>query len=167
MPLSAQIALSIIAHESSSGDLSSQMRVTPAVYGVVLGDGTGANQAQVAWSDRRTIGGSENDDIVVSSLQDDRGTISLSSVKAWYIKNTSAGDIVLGRNQSDDSLPTSPWPYWPNGDSIGLILHAGAGIAFVAPTAAGMLVDPANRIRVSGNSGYTYDIMLIGEGTIS
>lgn len=167
MPFSAQVLLSIVAHESSTGDLSSQMRVTPASYAVSLSNGTGVNQAQIAWSAQRTIGGSENDDLVMSSLQDDRGAVSFSSVKAWYIKNTSAGDIVLGRNQSDDSLPTTPWPYWPNGDSVGLILHAGAGMAVIAPTAAGMLVDPANRIRVSGNSGATYDIMLVGEGTVS
>lgn len=166
MPLSAQIALSMIAHESSSGDLSSQMRVTPAVCGVLLADGDGANRAQVAWSAQRVIGVSEVDDIVFSSMQDDRGSVSFSSVKAWYIKNTSSGDvgdIVVGSDQSDDTVPASAWTGWARG----LAIPAGGAIALVAPSAVGLPVGPANVIRVSGNNGATYDLMLIGEGTVS
>lgn len=166
MPLSAQVLLSIVAHESSSGDLSSQMRVTPANCAVSLSDGTGANRAQVAWSAQRTIGGSEVDDIVFSSMQDDRGSVSFSSVKAWYIKNTSSGevgDIVIGSDQSDDTIPASAWTGW----AVGLVIPAGGAIALVAPSTAGLPVDPANVIRVAGNNGATYDLMLVGEGTVT
>jgi len=43
MALNAQITLSILAHETSSGDLSRTLRATPANYALSLGDGTGAN----------------------------------------------------------------------------------------------------------------------------
>ena len=58
MPLNAQVAVSIVAHETAAGDLSRQMRVTPATYAMLFTDGTGANQAQVVWSDSRTLSGS-------------------------------------------------------------------------------------------------------------
>ena len=48
MALNSQINISLIAHETSSGDLSQTIRVTPASYAAALTTGTGANQAQVA-----------------------------------------------------------------------------------------------------------------------
>jgi len=167
MPLSAQVLVSLIAHESSSGDLSRQMRVTPATYAVALTDGTGANQSQVAWSGTRTIGASESDDLVLTALADDRGTVSFSSIKALYIKNTSATDISLGRDQQGDALPSSPWGGTPMSLTSGYALSGGASICVCSPSAAGIAVFSGNKLRVSGGSGATYEIVLIGEGTIS
>jgi hypothetical protein len=167
MPLSAQVLLSMVAHESSSGDLSKQMRVTPATYAVAFSDGTGANQAQVAWSGARTIGVSESDDLVLTALADDRGAVSFSSIKALYIKNTSATDISLGRDQQGDEMPSSPWDGTPMSSTSGYALPGGASICVCNPSAAGIAVFSGNKLRVSGGSGSTYEIALIGEGTIS
>ena len=76
MPINAQVLLSVLSHESTSGDISQTLRVTPATYALSLGDGTGANQAQVAWSDSRTFPAGGEDSFAIRSLTDDRGTVS-------------------------------------------------------------------------------------------
>lgn len=162
MPLSAQIALSIIAHESSSGDLSSQMRVTPAVYGVVLGDGTGANQAQIAFSDSTSIQDNYDNGYTFSAMTDDRGTINMTAVKVIYFKNTGTVPLDLGRN---NLWTTGPFP----GDR-GVTVPAGGAVVLVAPTAAGWsTAESGGAITIFNETGTpgSYDIMLIGEGTIS
>ena len=77
MALNAQIALSILAHETSIGDLSRTLRATPANYALSLTDGTGANQAQVVWSDSRTATTS-NDDLTLWNLSDTRDGASVT-----------------------------------------------------------------------------------------
>jgi hypothetical protein len=167
MALNAQILFSIVAQESSSGDMFNQMRVTPASYAASLADGTGANQAQIAWSDSRVVGASESDDLVLTALSDDRGTVSFSSIKSWYVKNTSQYTLTLGRDQEGDALPTSPWTGWVYGYTSGFNISPGGAIAHCSPSASGEPVAAGNRIRVSAAEGATYDIVLIGEGTIS
>ena len=71
MALSAQINLLLMAHETSSGDLSRTLRATPASYSLAIADGTGDNQAQVVWSASRTATTS-NDDLMLSALADTR-----------------------------------------------------------------------------------------------
>jgi hypothetical protein len=167
MALNAQILFSIVAQESSSGDMFNQMRVTPASYAASLTDGTGANQAQIAWSDSRVVGESESDDLVLTALADDRGTISFSSIKSWYVKNTSQYGVSLGRDQQGDDPPTNPWDGWVYGYGTGFSISPGGAIAHCSPSASGSTVGAGSRIRVSAPEGATYDIVLIGEGTIS
>jgi hypothetical protein len=167
MALEAQILLSILAHESSSGDISQTLRATPATYSLSLGNGTGANQAQVVWSDSRTIGVTP-DDINLLSLSDDRGAVAFSSIKLAYIKNTSAADqidIVAGEGVANT------WGGFGYGDEGGvssLPLSQGGAVFVANPTAAGIAVSQGARIlRVNGTAGTTYEIILIGEGTIT
>lgn len=167
MPLNAQIALSIVAHESSAGDLSKTLRVTPASYAVSLTDGTGANQAQVAWSDSRTatdcFGGGDSLDL--QSLSDDRGTVVFTSIKAMYFRNTGSTTIEwndAGANSWSSFLgqPADSQIYFP----------PGVAMLLVAPSADGFPVTSSFRtvrfcVRGAGSS--TYEIALIGEGTIT
>ncbi|MGA1399291.1 MAG: hypothetical protein ACO38P_02770 [Phycisphaerales bacterium] len=152
MALSAQIAISLVAHETSAGDMSRTLRVTPAAYGALLADGTSANQAQVVWSDSRTMAGS-TETLNLGGLLDVRdgatATVTITAVKAAYAKNShaSAGISVAGG---------------PFGS--GVTLAAGAVAVLVNASAAGMA---ATGVTVTGSSGATYDIMLIGEGSVS
>lgn len=153
MPLNAQVALSIVAHETSYGDLSRQMRVTPASHSVVLSDGTAANQAQVVWSDSRTLAGG-SDTLALSSLADSRDgasvSVNITSVKVIYIKNTHASS----------SLTFSGGPLTASGVSIA----AGGACVITDSTAGGM---SSGSISVSGAAGGTYEIVLIGEGSVT
>lgn len=145
MALDAQILLSLLSHESSAGDISRTLRVTPASYSASLGDGTGANQAQVAWSDARTLAGA-SESLNTAALSDDRGTVNLSAVKSMYFKNTSTA--LLTATAFGGTYPVRP-----------------AGVAvMVAPDATGMT---AAGVTVAGGAGQTYEIFLIGEGTVT
>lgn len=150
MGLDAQILLSILAHESSSGDISRTLRATPATYSLILTDGTSANQAQVVWSDSRTLAGS-TDALDATALTDDRGTVNLSALKAVYIKNTSTA-----------TLTATPSAAAAFGGTYHI--RAGGAVSAFASDATGMA---SGTLTVAGSAGQTYEIVLIGEGTVT
>jgi hypothetical protein len=158
MPLNAQISLSIIAHESTSGDISRQMRVTPAIYAAMLTDGTGANQAQVVWSTTEAVSEAGDYTAVFSSLTDDRGLVTITAIKLMYVKNSGANSLQL--------FPTS----WSNGPFAGSItLPPGSAVTFVCPTADGWATTSNNASLVIETPGQasTVEVVFIGEGTIT
>lgn len=150
MSLNAQITLSVLAHETSAAGLSSSLRATPVSYSASLSDGIGAGKAQVVWSASRTIlGGSET--LNLASLQDSRGgaqaAVSVTAVKAIYVRNTHASAAI--------TLSGGPFP--AGGTTV-----AAGGVYFQSDsTAAGL---PAGSVAVSGSS---YEIVIIGEGTVA
>lgn len=154
MSFSAQVALSLIAHERSAEDIARQTRVTPVSYALAVGDGPGANSAQVAWSDSRTLSGT-TETLTLASLADTRDavpvTVGFASLKAIYIKNTHAS---LSLTASPAGLATN---------SKYVIAPGGAAV-HITPTAAG---DAYTSIVIAGTAGGTYDIVLIGNGGVS
>jgi hypothetical protein len=165
MPINAQVLLSILSHESTSGDISQTLRVTPATYSLSLGDGTGANQAQVAWSDSRTLGSGADDTPNVAGLSDDRGVVAFTAVKLIYIRNTGAVAINL--------IGNGDWATGPQklpDDSNYEIPSGGCWLA-TNPTAAGWSVGASPKYLTiqnqSESTAATYDIVLIGEGTVT
>jgi hypothetical protein len=162
MPLNAQIALSIVSQESSTDELSSQIRVTPATYGLVLTDGTGANQCQVAFSDSATVQDGGGSSYTFSAMVDDRGAVSMAAVKVIYFKNTGSVSLDIGKNES--------WTTGPFTAERGCVVPAGGCVVLVAPTAAGWSTSEAGAALSVFNdavSAGAYDILLIGEGTVS
>lgn len=158
MPLNAQISLSIIAHESTSGDISRQMRVTQAIYAAMLTDGTGANQAQVVWSATETANEGGDYTLVFSSLIDDRGVVSITALKLMYVKNTGAEILQV--------FPAN----WSNGPIEGIInLLPGAAVTLVCTTAAGWPTTSAGASLViePPSQASTVEVVFIGEGTIT
>jgi hypothetical protein len=153
MALNAQILLSILAHETSAGDLSKTLRATPVSYALSLGDGTGASQAQVVWSDSRTLSGS-NHTLNLAVLADTRDgatvSVAITATKAIYVRNTHASFAI--------SLSGAPLP--TNGVSIA----PGGAYAQFDPTATGI---SSTVINITGTAGGTYDIVLIGEGSVT
>jgi len=180
MALNAQILLSILAHESDNGDISQTLRATPATYALALTDGTGANQAQVVWSDAITQA-SQNNDIDLQSLSDDRGTVAFTAIKAVYIANTSeSANVEVQRYSETDGTPafSNAWLSGPfqaqnivsagDVDVVFSYINAGGAVAAFSPTAAGYLVSASSKIlRVTAAPGATYEVILIGEGTIT
>lgn len=152
MALNAQILVSILAHESSSDGLSQTVRATPANYSRTLTDGTGENQAQVVWSATRTLSGpSENLDS--SALPDNRGgvaaTVTMTAVKLAYARNSGTATL---------SFAGAPFP------ATGITVAPGGCVSQVDSSAAGM---NASGVTVTGSAGGTYEIVLIGEGTVT
>lgn len=166
MALDAQILLSILAHESSSGDISQTLRATPASYSLALGDGTGANQAQVAWSDAGAI--SSSVPISLNGLSDDRGTVAFSSVKLLFLRNTGAAAIVVS---TDYTGSPENWISGPvKGGVVDAVTVPPGGVWVAAnPSASGWAVGAASdyAIALIANSATSYEIVLIGEGTVT
>ena len=161
MALDAQILLSILAHESSSEDISRTLRVTPASYSMSLADGTGANQAQVVWSDSRAIAAAGSSTIELKLAVDDRGGVAFSAIKLIYIRNTGSGQLEWSGGTWGDA-PIADVSASP------VFIHAGGALIFAAPTAAGHAVPGGEQtIVLSSTAGTTYDIILIGEGTVT
>ena len=166
MPLNAQVALSIVAHETAAGDLSRQMRVTPATYALLLTDGTGANQAQVVWSDSRTAPTGSGESLDLRALSDTRDgaavTVSFSAVKALYVRNTHATNSLLVGGSTIGGFVGLPF-------SSALSVPPGGAYFFSAPSDAGLAVSAGSWIaRFTGSGGEcTYDIVLVGEGTVT
>lgn len=150
MSLDSQITLSVLTHESSAGDIARGLRVTPVFYAASLSDGTGAGQAQVTWSDARTLAGS-TETLNLASLADTRDgasvVVAITSAKVLYIKNTGASSLAF------------------SGGPVGNASLAAGGVFVIADTsAAGM---GAGSIAVTGSTGGTYEIVIVGEGSAS
>lgn len=152
MAFSAQVTLSLLAHETEASTLSSGIRVTPASYAQALTDGSAANQAQVAWSANRTLA-SASQNLSLSTLSDVRCgatvTVTITAVKAWYLRNRGASSIAFAG---------APFP------AAGLTVAAGAVAVQVDPSASGMAV---SGVTVTGTVGGNYDIVLLGEGSVA
>jgi hypothetical protein len=151
MSLDAQILLSLVAHESQEGAIARSLRATPATYSLTLADGTGEAQAQVAWSASRTLAGA-SETLNAAALTDERGAVSLSALKAVYVKNASTVTLTVTPSGSASAFGGTHH-----------IRPGGVAVA-VAPDATGM---PAGEAVVAGAAGAAYDIILIGEGTVT
>ena len=147
MSLSAEVFFSIVAVETDTADIARNSRVTRADYFQALTEGTAANQAQIVWSDSRVSGGA--DTIQLDNLSDSRDGASVSvvfsAVKTIYVRNTgSTHTLTLTGSFSGSVAP-------------------GGIFAVVNPTAAGA---SASSLVVTSTAGATYDIVVVGEGTI-
>ncbi|NBW09343.1 MAG: hypothetical protein EBR82_15090 [Caulobacteraceae bacterium] len=179
MPLTAQITLSVLAHEASSGDLSRTLRVTPANYALGITDGTGANQAQVAWSASRSGSATTTTDFDLSALADTRDgaavSVAFTAVKFLYIRNASATNpLWVGTNAAIPvgSFATNHWAGTPisrGATTTGaLVVLQGGIVAISMPTDSGVAVSGTSKIlRITGIVDHAYDIVLVGEGTVT
>jgi len=167
MALNAQITLSILAHETDAGDLSRTLRATPASHAVTLTNGVGAGQAQIVWSDAKTIstlGGYE--DLNFQGLQDDRGQVEMTEVVSLYIKNTHASELLLVGQDWNDNEATNTVGWAPLSKQGPLRLPAGTAM-FIQPS--GAVNSNGERLRISADDGSpaSYEIVVIGKGSIA
>lgn len=146
----ANVLVDVFAQEELTGDIVREVRTTPLRYYVSFTDGTAANQAQMLWSDSRTLtNGSET--LNFTSISDTRDgasvTLNFSAVKAVVVKNSHASHTVTF------SGTFTAWPLKPGGM-----------VVIVDPSADGV---SSPNLSVSGSAGVTYDIIVIGEGTVT
>lgn len=160
MPLNAQISLSILAHETSNGDLSRTLRATPANYAIALTDGTGANQANLVWSESESLPGGADwnpSGSNFANFADDRGTVAFTAVKAIYVKNTGAHPV---------TFQTVEWPQLGFDEEI--VIPAGSVFFVCRADASGWATANSMLLFSTGEQPTTtIEVMLIGEGSIS
>jgi hypothetical protein len=118
----------------------------------MLANGAAADQAQVAWSASRTLSGSSQS-LSLSALPDTRdgvtATVTLTAVKGYYV-----------RNRGTSSLAFAGAPFPAGGQTV-----AAGAVAFqMDPSASGMT---SSVVTVTGTAGGAYDIMLLGNGSVS
>lgn len=173
MTLTAKILLQILATESSSSDLSSTTRVTNVARTVNFANGTGANQAQIVWSDSRTISVEVVDILdLAAGLADDRGSVEFTAIKAIYVRNT--GTVPLSWRAPLLALAdTEDWGSGPlqADETQGVQIPAGGILLLTNPSQDGWLVGSGDEqiqiLNPSDTAAAAYDIILIGEGTIT
>jgi hypothetical protein len=161
MSLEGRINVDCLFHDKATNDLSSSIRVAAAAYSLPLTDGTGANQAQVTWTNTATNDGTTADELIVQSLSDDRGTVSLTAVKAIYIRNKSALYSLRVAVDSWTSLDSTLLPF-------NLVLPAGGVCIYTNPTATGWTTAANSALSLLASAegqSVEYDILLVGEGS--
>ena len=162
MSIEGRINVDCLFHDKGTSDLSSSIRVASATYSLPIADGTGANQAQVTWTNTATNDGGTADELVVQSLSDDRGTVSLTAVKAIYIRNKSATNSLRVEANNWTSLDSTLLPF-------NLVLQAGAVCVYTNPTATGWTTTASSALSILASTegqSVEYDILLVGEGSV-
>jgi hypothetical protein len=148
MSTSAQIQISVLAHEATTGDLHSTMRVTPANYSLVLENSAGT----VVWSDSGSVGANSTVNIDLANLTDDRGTVAFTSVRFVYIKNIGTGALTIA------AAGSNPWAGTPAGLPLTVFASAYSNQA----VSAGSKV-----IAITSTTASQYEIIVIGQGAIT
>jgi len=129
-----------------------------------LASGVGFNQADKLWHDQRTVVASATDTIdLAGALVDALGDVVVfARIKAVIV--TAAPANVNNVNVVRDGTNGVPL-FLALGDGIGV--QPGGMFAWVAPTAAGVVVtagtgDLLNMVNSAGGSSVTYDVIIIG-----
>lgn len=162
MTLEADILFWIVANETDAGDYAKDVRTTKIEDYARLTDGTGNNQAQIAWSDKRAAASGQYDYVDTSSLTDERGTIVVQAIKIIYLKNTGANAITFDGNAQD---AWSTLFRTEEGSAQSFTLQPGTTAIFSRP-ASGTLGGGV-LAAFSPSGAISYDIMIIARGTIT
>lgn len=161
MSLTAQVRVSGVIHETSSTGPASSIRVTTLDGSVAFSDGSGANQAQVTWSESGSVS-SAGTTFTLQTMSSSQRTVNFGSVKAILVKNTDAttGLVVGGLTASSHGM----FPI-----TTGLTLPPGGSYTFVAPNASGSTVSGSaylgNLASASTATTASYSMVIIGNGT--
>lgn len=129
-------------------------------------NGEGANQAEVAFTDQRTLSASSSEELDLSgtALQDAFGIdVAFTSIKVMIITAASANtnDVLVG------GAASNAWSTWASNATDEVIIVPGGTLALIAPDAAGYVVaaGTGDLLRIENSSSgtsVTYDITLIG-----
>lgn len=134
---------------------------------VSLASGTGAGQADLVFSDTRTISASSNDDLdLAGGLTNALGaTLTFARVKALIVTAAAANsnNVIVGGDATNTFLT------WVVAEGDAVILRPGASLALFAgvadATGYAVTASTGDLLRITnaaGGSSVTYDIVIIG-----
>ena len=164
MPFRANIKVQISGqYDRTPGAVEAPTSILNAVFPVVYGDGTGANQATVLYSATRTLasGANESLDLVGTALTDSFGAaISLARIKGIIIQARATNTTNLTIGNVTNSVNTL------FGSTYSLVLQPGELLSKITPSAAGytLTAGTADLLNIANAAGAsaTYDIVIIG-----
>ena len=164
MPLRANLGLNIAGqYDRTPGAVEAPASILNAIFPVVYGDGSGANQASILYSATRTITSASNEslDMNGTALTDSFGAaIAFARIKAIIIQASAANTTNLTIANVTNSVTTLL------GSTYSLVLQPGEMLAKATPSAAGYVVTAgtADLLNVANASGASasYTIVVIG-----
>jgi hypothetical protein len=164
MSLSVRALLQLTATLTSASDLTTAEAPVSIGKQQNFTNGAGADQADLIWTDRRTVAASSTDSLdLAGSLTDVFGaTLTFARIKLIYVSAASGNT-----NNVNVTRPAS--------NGVPLFLAAGDGIAvkpdgafvWIAPDASGVAVtastgDLIDIVNSGAGSSVTYDIVVVG-----
>ncbi len=168
MALKTNIDLRLDAVLSSTLDLASGSVPLAIHESYRLTDGTGSNQANRIFHDRRTLAASANEDLdLAGSLTDAFGaTITFARIKAIMVKAaaTNTNNVLVGGDA------TSTFFTWVGAETDLVVVRPGGLFLLATPDSTGYAVTATtgDLLRVANSSSgtsVTYDIVLVGAAT--
>lgn len=165
MALSVSALVQLKAQLTSALDLTTVSAPLSVGRQINLADGDGAGEANVIWSDTRTLAASDDEDIdLAGELVDPLGqTIAFGKIKGLLIAASSSNtnDVVIGA--ADSNAWVGPF----GADTDTLTIRPGGVLLLVAPDAAGYAVTggTGDLLKVANGgagSSVTYDIVIFG-----
>lgn len=163
MSLSTTLHAAIDAESTGANDLAAPtVKLKLSTASTRLDDGTAASQADKLFMDQRTVAGSGNEDLNLTTLVDHFGVaLALAKVKSILIKAASGNtdDVVVSPAATNGFLG-------PFGDaSDALSVPPGGSIMLNAPVNGwAVTATTADLINVAagGATAVTYDVVLVG-----
>jgi hypothetical protein len=164
----AKVTTSLVTSQTNPKDLSTPQADIVKKYEQSYAEGTAADQAQVVFADSRTVAasGTDNLDLAGGLTHELGGTITFTAIKEIIVVPTSGTgtDLRVGKGVSNAFV--GPFGASAPGNLVGRILHHGND------SATGWAVTPGTGDILSienlgGSTGITYDIVIIGEGSVA
>jgi hypothetical protein len=165
MSLQTDIAVNVAAAYQAALDLTTPIAAHAIKNALSLSSGTGNGQADLVFSDTRTIAASSSENLDLAGVLADAfgATLTFVKIKAIYIKAAAGNtnDVVVGGAASNGFVnwvadTTDKINIRPGGVFL-LVDPQGSGYAVTAST--GDILKVANS---GGTTGVTYDIVIIG-----
>lgn len=164
MALTTRLTLNLVTVLTSALDLSTPTDSLNNRTELELTSGTGLGQADMVWSDRRTVAASATDSLDLAGvLVGPLGTtLTFARIKGLLVKAASANvnNVVVTRPAAN-GVPM----FSAAGDA--LPVHPNGVFLWVAPTVAGVVVttgtgDLIDFVNSAAGSTVTYDVVIIG-----
>lgn len=155
------------AEVTSPLDLSTPTNAVNFAKQMNLAQGSGAGQADMIWSDQRTIAASGTDalDLAGSLVGPFGTTLTFARIKMLIV--LAAAGNTNNVNVVRDATSGAPL-FLATGD--GIPVHPGGGFIWYAPSATGVVVTPTsadliNIVNSGAGTSVTYDIHIVGAST--
>lgn len=164
MALTSEARIKLSASQTGTADLGTPRFSPIHEFIAAFASGTGANQADLYWSDTRTLAASATEDLdLAGSLTDAFGaTITMAEVVAIMVTAASGNtnNVVLG----DATSPVALF----GGTNPTISVKPGGAFIIIAPNAAGQFTvgagttDDLKVANSSSGTGVTYTISVLG-----
>lgn len=167
MALTTVLTTQVVATLTNARDLVTTSSPLEYRNRVSLATGTAAGQADLIFSDTRTIAASSNDDLdLAGSLTDANGnSLTFARVKGLVVKAAAANtnNVLVGGDATNTFLT------WVVAEGDAIILRPGAELSLFAgsadATGYAVTASTGDLLRITnsaGGSSVTYDIVIIG-----